>query len=406
MSSPSGVRGRTVTDAATTSSPAILLVAENGDAGGIGRYCVDMAAVLRDRASAVCLCPAPCPGPGVCWLTDQCADRGLPLLRVPMPPKAIRSGLTGLLAAWRRTGRPLVHVNGRRGNAVAIGGRLAAPRWRYVTTVHGVLGLHARRNIAYRVVDLLAGRLARSVIAVSVHTHRRLLRAGSRPDRTYLVQNALGEAELEELEAVAARRWLTAPRNGPLRLGFLGRLSPEKGTRELVEVSRQLHRSGADVTVTIAGDGPDRGWMAEASKDMVQSGFIDYRGLVRDVAGFLGEIDVLVMPSHNEGLPYALLEAMAAGCVVVASAVGGIPEVVRDPAVGILRPAGDTTGLAAELRRLADDRAAVVTIGRAAAAHVRSEFALPARIPEIARAYGMDLQAEQRDRAERPATGR
>ncbi len=368
--------------------PEVLIVAEDGDAGGIGRYCVDLAALLGARAHVVCLCPTVCEAR--CWLADQCATRGVALVRVPMPSRGWRRGLVGLARVWRSNRRPAVHVNGRRGNFLSLAARVSMPGFRYVTTAHGVLGLHARRNVLYRVVDLAASRGATRVIAVSDDTRRRLVRAGSPGGRTVVILNGLGEAELRAYGSVAERR---RPAQGPLRVGFLGRLSPEKGTRELLEVARGLLAEDTSSTLAIAGDGPDRAWLENAARALTATGRLSWEGAIRDVAGFLSSVDVLVMPSHNEGLPYVLLEAMAAGCGVVAFRVGGIPEVVADESMGVLVDPGDVRALVRAVVELAADPVRVRSLGRAAAAHVHAHFALHDRLPLLARAYGRELAA-------------
>jgi glycosyltransferase involved in cell wall biosynthesis len=380
------VRGRL----AETNAPDVLLVAENGGPGGIGRYCVDLAGIMGDRAAIVCLCPTPCLG-ATCWLAGQCKRRGVRLMTVPMPPKAWRVGLVGLVGIWKRAGRPMIHVNGRRGNAVAMVARLSTPGFRYVTTVHGVLGLHARRNAIYRLVDLVAGRVASAVVAVSADTKARLVRAGISAGRTYVVPNGLADVDLRALQAVAERRWCVRRDKGPLRIGFLGRLSPEKGTHELIRMASRLHESRAAVTIAIAGDGPDRDWMEMESKALRDHGFVSFLGVVDDAQTFLAGVDVLVLPSHNEGMPYALLEAMAAGCAIVAFAAGGIPEVVCDPSLGFLVRSGDIDGFVAAVRRLAEQPAEVESIGRAASDHVLAHYRLESRVPLLSVAYGMPI---------------
>lgn len=376
--------------APATGNPDVLIVAEDGNAGGIGRYCVDLAALLSDRARILCLCSTPCPDAGSCWLADQCAERGLQLERVPMPTRAWRRGLAGLLDRWRTAGRPMVHVNGRRGNAIAVLARLTVPGFRFVTSVHGVLGLHARRNAVYRLVDLLAGRTADAVIAVSSDTHDRLLRTGSPRSRTHTLRNALADRELRALTTVADRRARQPRQSEAMRIGFLARLSPEKGTRELIEIAKALHRRGARVTFDIAGDGPDREWMLHESAAMIEDEFLSFRGTIQDAPAFLADVDVVVMPSHNEGLPYALLESMAAGCAVVASAVGGIPEVVSDATVGVLAPPQDTERFTDELLGLSQNPERVAALGAAAAKHIREHFALDARLPALLRIEGIE----------------
>jgi glycosyltransferase involved in cell wall biosynthesis len=306
-----------------------------------------------------------------------------------MPPRAWRQGFVGLVRLWRSRRRPAIHLNGRRGNSLSLAARLTLPGYRFVTTAHGMLGLHARRNALYRVVDLAASRLASTVIAVSADTRRRLVEAGSPAARTVVILNGLGDAELAALGSVAARR--RAPEAGPVRVGFLGRLSPEKGTRELLEVARSL-LGKSSATLAIGGDGPDRAWLEAASRDVTASARLSWRGTVGEVAGFLGEVDILVLPSHNEGLPYVLLEAMAAGCAIVAFRVGGIPEVVADPSLGVLVEPGDVDAFVGAVLNLVADPARVNALGRAAAAHVAANFALHDRLRMLARAYGRELE--------------
>jgi glycosyltransferase involved in cell wall biosynthesis len=376
----------------------VLLVAESGDAGGIGRYCVDLATLLRERASLACLCVRPCDGSEPCWLAEQSAARAIPLIQVRMPPRDWRGGLTGLLDVWRRLGRPLVHVNGRRGNLTALVARFVSPGFRYVTTVHGVLGLHDRRNRLYRLIDLAAGFGARAVIAVSQDTRRRLLRSGSPRGRTLVVPNAIAASDLLALRELAERRAPADRAPSTMRVGFLGRLSPEKGTRELLLACHRLRDANTPLTIAIAGDGPDRAWMEVEARAMIESGFIRFAGTVREALSFLGEVDVLLMPSHNEGMPYALLEAMGAGCAVVAFGVGGIPEVIRDDTVGVLVPPLNVDALVAALHELAEDPARVAAIGRAASDMIVAEYRLGERWPRLAQVYGVtDVAATASD---------
>jgi glycosyltransferase involved in cell wall biosynthesis len=119
---------------------------------------------------------------------------------------------------------------------------------------------------------------------------------------------------------------------------FVGRLSPEKGIRELVEATRGLN-------LVVAGDGPLR-WLVPNTL-----GFVSHRKVER----LLSQAAVVAIPSHREGLPMVLLEAMAHGRAVVATPVGGIPSLVEDGKTGLLVPAGDVAALRAAIERLLGD---------------------------------------------------
>jgi glycosyltransferase involved in cell wall biosynthesis len=275
---------------------------------------------------------------------------------------------------------------------VALTLRLGLPGFRYVTTAHGILGLHSRRNAVYRVVDLAAARLASAVVTVSGHGRRDLIRAGSRDDRTVTIPNGLADRELAVLRAIAATRAADGRLDRPLRVGFLGRLSPEKGTHEVAEIARHLVASGSGATLDIAGDGPDRKRLQAELAPLVTVGAVRFRGKVADAPAWLRDIDILVMPSHNEGMPYVLLEGMAAGCAVVAFGVGGVPEVIADTDRGILIEPGDLGGLLAAVQALTADPARVAAIGRAASAHIADRFALAERLAALQRVYGLATQ--------------
>ena len=239
----------------------------------------------------------------------------------------------------------------------------------------------------YRIVDLAAGWLAESVIAVSAHGRQALLRAGSPRSRTITITNGLAAGDLAALRAVARTR-LPASSDG-VRFGFLGRLSPEKGTHDLAEIARTITADGPPATLDIAGEGVDAPWLTARVVALPHPERIRFRGQVTDVRAFLGQVDVLIMPSRNEGLPYALLEGLAAGCAVLAYAVGGIPEVLDEPGLGVTVPAGDLVSLLAAVAWLRADPTAVAIMGRAAADRVPDRFALSDRRSDLLEAYGL-----------------
>jgi glycosyltransferase involved in cell wall biosynthesis len=213
-----------------------------------------------------------------------------------------------------------------------------------------VLTLHGSGS-AGRLEDLrlmgkaprLAGALlrrARVVIAVSEQLAEAARRAGARDVR--LIPNGVEiPAEVGE-EA------------DPPEVLFAGRLAPEKGIRELVEATRGLN-------LVVAGDGPLRSLVPDAL------GFVPHA----EIGRLLSRAAVVVLPSHREGLPMVLLEAMAHGRAVVATPVGGIRSLVEDGVTGLLVPAGDANALRAAIERLLADPELRRRLGRAARERVR-----------------------------------
>ena len=144
----------------------------------------------------------------------------------------------------------------------------------------------------------------------------------------------------------------------PLRLVYIGRLVREKGLYELLEGLRLVHAQGVAAELVIAGGGPE----AERLRDSVAASGLErvsFAGAVRgaDKIAMLGRADVFVLATyHAEGLPYAVLESMAAGVPVITTRVGALPELVVDGLNGLLIEPRDPAAIAAAIRRLAGDR--------------------------------------------------
>jgi len=311
------------------------------------------------------------------------------MIAVAMPIKAWSMGLRGLAQVWKAEGKPIVHVNGRRGNFIAILAKSLFSGFRFVTTVHGVLGLHARRNAAYRLVDLGASCAANAVIAVSADTRRRLVAAGVPSGKTLTISNGLAVDDMKSLVSLAGSREHRPHAAIKPRVGFLGRFSLEKGIDEFVGMACRLCAEDATATFAVAGSGPSLPRFAEQTEGLVADGRLRYVGDTLDPVSFLSDVDILVMPSHNEGLPYVLLEGMAAGCAVVAYGVGGIPEVVTDSSLGTLVRPHDFEGLVTAVSEFVEQPALVRSTGARASEHVRERYALPQRLSLLAKAYEM-----------------
>lgn len=162
----------------------------------------------------------------------------------------------------------------------------------------------------------------------------------------------------------------------PVRVVYLGRIAQEKGTFDLLDAWCEVMRQdGVEATLTIAGDG-DVEAAIQAVRRLGIAGSVEVRTWLsaEAVQELLGGSHVLVLPSHSEGQPMAVLEAMAHGLCVVASRVGGIPTMIEDDVSGLLVPPADVPELAATLLRAITDDANRAQVGKAAHAHVRREF--------------------------------
>ena len=172
-------------------------------------------------------------------------------------------------------------------------------------------------------------------------------------------------------------------------------LRPGKGIEVLLEAVRPVLASAPDVWLLILGDGP----MADEWKALaggIEGGErIRWGGFRRDVDAILPGCDVLVHPTLADAFPTVLLEAMAAGLPVIASRIGGVPEIVVEGVTGRLVPAGDAPMLTAAIDDVLDDPTAAVRMGREAREIARERFSTDAWITRLSRLYAAVLRAEE-----------
>jgi len=210
----------------------------------------------------------------------------------------------------------------------------------------------------FTIVDRWLMEFTRRVIAVS-RTHAEHLRfcEGVERERIAVIENGVDIASWplvsDDLRR-EARAALNVDPDEAVVLMVAG-LRPEKAHDVLMTALALLRNEGRRVRVLLAGDGERREAIEATAVALGVRADVEFLGVRRDVARLLHASDVVVLPSSTEALPMALLEAMAAGTPVIASAVGSIPELVRDGETGFLIPAADGASLADRIRVILDD---------------------------------------------------
>jgi len=175
---------------------------------------------------------------------------------------------------------------------------------------------------------------------------------------------------------------------------FVGRLEPAKGVADLLAAVRRIEHRFPRLTLQLAGDG-DREWVAREARDLDLRSRVDYLGWISGESKHraFACATVFVLPSYVEGLPVALVEAMAAGLPVVATRVGGIPSVVKSGENGFIVEPGDIDALATALARILEDPRLQQRMGARSRAIIESDFRperVIARIEAIYRRHGME----------------
>lgn len=195
------------------------------------------------------------------------------------------------------------------------------------------------------------------VVANCRAVERRVLDAGVAPERVTLVHEGIDPTPWLGVrgDRAGARSRLGIAADA-LVVSCAATLRPRKGQRVLIDAFARLAGSDPRALLLLAGAGPDRDLLARRAREHGVAGRVLVPGAIRPVADVYAASDVFVMPSFHEGLSNACLEASAAGLPVVASAVGGLTEIVADGETGSLVPAGDAERLADRIGRLlADD---------------------------------------------------
>jgi glycosyltransferase involved in cell wall biosynthesis len=218
------------------------------------------------------------------------------------------------------------------------------------------------------------------VVCVSEGQAVKVRRAGVPPGCVVVIRNAI-RAERFDRPEPAGRDRLQALFKPPLAriVGAAGRLSPEKGFGVLVEAVGRLVSEVPDVGFVIFGDGPLRAQLSRRIDSEGLTGRCLLAGFCDDLDRLLPHLDLLVLPSFTEGLPNVVLEAFAAGVPVVATAVGGTPEVVVDGVNGYLVPAGDPAALARRIRDALEVEERRRAMGQRGRDRIRNEFTFEAQ---------------------------
>jgi len=273
-----------------------------------------------------------------------------------------------------KSDRPeVVHTHGYKALIYAMFAR--SRRSRLVVTHHGDTG-HDRLARLYERLARSAYRRVDCVFSVSNATTEALAAAGVPRSKLRTVPNPVS---LPAPRSPASRRRRAPP------LLFLGRLSKEKGLDVLLRALASP-RTPKELTLDVAGDGPCADEWKKLATELGLNGRVRWLGVRRDVPELLAQSRALVLPSHREGLPLAVLEASSCEVPVVASRVGGVPEAVWEGETALLVTPGDVDAWSNALERLVSQDATLRAGAQRRGVETRARHA-PARWAELTGAH-------------------
>jgi glycosyltransferase involved in cell wall biosynthesis len=350
--------------------PRLLYVVTLAEVGGAQTYVRDLVPAMKETFDVSVAAHGDGP---LRAAVEEAGAKFIPLshLRRPIAPLQDTLGLLELVRLFRNLRPQIVHLNSAKAGIL---GRIAARIVGVqvcVFTAHGwtfksTSGLTSR---LYRTLDRLVRPLATAIICVSDAERRIGLAAGTcTEERTVVIPNAV------PLPALTGRRGRS--RSSPLRLISVGRIANQKDFATLVSAVALLPRGS--VELQILGDGPLRSSIEAQITGLQLDTVVEMAGSVNDVPARLAAADAFVLSSHYEGMPIAVLEAMAAGLPVVATDLDGIREVVTPEGTRLLARPGDPHALAGAIRCLIDDSGLRARLGSENRARVEERFSLEA----------------------------
>jgi glycosyltransferase involved in cell wall biosynthesis len=203
-----------------------------------------------------------------------------------------------------------------------------------------------------------------------------------RPETVFVLENGVDLERFTDIPPLEARLATDEP-----RIGAVANLRPVKGLEVFVRAAALVHAEHPRAVFTVAGEGELRPELERQAAAAGLAGRFMLPGSASDVPGFLAGLDVAVLCSHAEGMSNALLEYMAAGRAIVATAVGAAPELIEDGIHGLLVPPGDAVRLADAIARLLDDRDMVQRLGAAARRRALDHYSRAAMVRRFEEFY-------------------
>jgi glycosyltransferase involved in cell wall biosynthesis len=343
--------------------PIVLHIVAPGPVGGLEQVVVALTAGLRQVGQDARVAAVLDRGAGDTPFLARLRDSGVPVTPIELAPRAYAAERRRLGDLLRAMGPDVVHTHGYRADiqAAAVARTLHLPT---VTTVHGFTG-GGWKNRLYERLQLRSFRTFAAVVAVSGPLSQRLQAAGVPADRIHLVPNA-APPSLPPLHRAAARLELGIPSEAFVA-GWVGRLSAEKGLDLFLEA---LALTGPEIHGAILGTGDAYDPLTRLADRRGLGGRIVWAGVVPDAGRLFPAFDCFVLSSRTEGTPIVLFEAMAADVPIVATAVGGVPDVVSEREAVLTQP-GSADALAAGIVAIATNPAGATA--RATAARQRLE---------------------------------
>ena len=300
-----------------------------------------------------------------------------------------------LVTLIRRLQPHILHTHTAKAGAIGRTAALLAGVARPPIVVHTFHGhvlrgyFNTLQSEVYRRIEQELARRTDTLVAVSPQVRDDLVALGVAPAAKFEVVR-LGielDVRLTSRDDEPDYRRLFGVPDDAFVVGWVGRMTTIKRLPDVIAIFARLRELDVDARLCLVGDGPTRDLAEETAHRLSVVRHCLFLGYQRDVAGFYRFFDALLLPSANEGTPVSAIEALAAERPVVATAVGGVPDVVEEGRTGFLVPPGDLQGAADRLARLARDPGLRAGMGARGSERMRSGYSVERLVNDIDRLY-------------------
>jgi glycosyltransferase involved in cell wall biosynthesis len=328
-------------------------------------------------------------------VADELGRRGASVVRIPCRGRVDRGAIRQIREIVRAEQVQLVHSHGYKSDIYSYLAcrRLGVP---IMATCH----LWTRQTPIIRVYEFLDACLLRrfdAVVAVSGRIAEEARRAGIPAARITTINNGIDLAPFDAAVPLLAEELRKG--NRPL-IGTVGRLVSQKGMDYFLRAARSVLQEIPEALFVVVGDGPDRAKLEQLAKDLGIEGQVVFTGSRADMPQVYASLDVFVLASLDEGMPMAVLEALASNRAVVATQVGAVPQLIVSGQTGMLVPAADVQGLADAILVLLRNPELRARLGGAGCALVHKEFSSRVMSQAYLRRYEQLLSAGAEQRTE------
>lgn len=254
-------------------------------------------------------------------------------------------------------------------------GRLAAKLAKVpciVASVHNVYTMD--RKFHRRIMNKFLSRFSDKVVAVSETVKKDILKYdGLHEDEIMVIYNGIDTDSFVNRDGNAIRKELGIPSDVPV-IGTVGRLTPQKGQKCLIEAISRMKEKFTEIMLLIVGEGPIKDELKDYVNTLNINKNVIFTGSRRDVPALLSAMDIFVLPSFWEGLPNALIEAMASGKPIIASDLPPVREIFDSEKVGVIVPVRDSTAISSSIESLLNNKSRSETLGKFAKERAFSQF--------------------------------